>query len=111
MHDREINKQTLYVTVRDVEDLNGNPMPSPVTWVAYADRNSLKWDTRQINFEYIDYEHFDEEPYMNISFSNLSGRRHQYRIESVPQWLEISEAVGSIEPMGYKEVKMTFKTF
>ncbi len=110
MHDREINKQTLYVTVRDVEDLNGNPMPSPVTWVAYADRNSLKWDTRQINFEYIDYEHFDEEPYMDISFSNLSGRRHQYRIESVPQWLEISEAVGSIEPMGYKEVKMTFKT-
>ena len=48
MLDREINKRAIYVTVRSVEDLNGNPMVSPVTWTAYVDKNALKWEEKTI---------------------------------------------------------------
>lgn len=108
MADREINKQTLYITVRDVEDLNGNPMPSPVMWTAYVDRNALKWDYRQVEFiheynnTYYDVNHLD------ISFTNQSGRRHQYSIESLPAWLTVDETSGSVDPTEFKQVRFYF---
>ncbi len=98
MYDREINKQTVYVTVRDVEDLNGNPMPSPVTWVAYVDRNALRWEKSQLNFwtsdEYIN-SNFN---YREIRIINNSGKRHQFSIESLPEWITADKTSGTILP-------------
>ena len=112
MQDREINKQTVVVTVRDVEDLNGNPMPSPVMWVAYVDRNSLRWDDSQLNFwisdklaiKYADYNTRD------IRIINNSGKRHQYTIESVPDWLTVSSTYGTIQPEDDISLTFTFDT-
>ena len=108
MADREINKQTLYITVRDVEDLNGNPMSSPVTWTAFVDRNALKWDYRQVEFSHEYNSTYDDMNYMDISFTNHSGRRHQYTIESLPAWLTIDETYGSVDPTEYKQVRFFF---
>jgi len=110
MADREINKQTLYITVRDVEDLNGNPMPSPVMWTAYVDRNALKWDYRQVEFshEYNNNNTYYYVNYLDISFTNQSGRRHQYSIESLPAWLTVDETSGSVDPTEFKQVRFYF---
>ena len=108
MQDREINKQTVVVTVRDVEDLNGNPMPSPVMWVAYVDHNALKWDYRQVDFQLTYNSPFNDINYFDATFTNHSGRRHQYTIESLPEWLSVSEPYGSVEPAGFKQVRLTF---
>lgn len=105
--DKEINKQSLFVTVRDVEDLNGNPMPSPVMWTAFVDHNSLKWDDREVSWMVQDVDN-NAPNELEVSFSNLSGKRHQYTVESVPQWLSVSPATGAIEPMGYKTLLFTF---
>ena len=107
MADHEINKQTLYITVRDVEDLNGNPMPSPVMWTAYVDRNALKWDYRQIDYESIVDDDIKNE-FIDVSFTNQSGRRHQYKIESLPDWLTISEPSGSVGPVEFKQIRLNF---
>ena len=108
MLDREINKQTIYVTVRDVEDLNGNPMASPVTWSAFVDRNSLKWESKSIDYwmEYGEYNLLDN--YRDIKIFNSSGKRHQYTIESLPEWLSVDHTYGSILPLDEVSIRLYF---
>ena len=105
--DREINKQSMFITVRDVEDLNGNPMPSPAMWTAFVDHNSLKWDEREVNMLKQDSRD-DEVQSVYVSFTNHSGNRHQFTIESLPQWLTVSPSYGSIDPMGYQTLRFIF---
>ncbi len=107
MRDRQINKQQMYITVRDVEDLNGNPMVSPVTWTAYVDRNALKWAKRNISVEAI-YGPENTPISQSISIINHSGKRHQYTIESLADWLSVDEAYGSIDPTNEIIVTFTF---
>jgi len=106
MEDREINKQTIYVTVRDVEDMNGNPMVSPVSWVAFVDRNALKWSEKTLRVEnnYDDTEALT----VNVDIINKSGRRHQYTIESLPDWLTIDKTYGSLSAEEEKQIRLTF---
>jgi hypothetical protein len=102
--DYEVNKQSIYVSVRDVEDLNGNPMPSPVTWTAFVDRNSLKWSSKQLNIQVDDET--DNNPEADIRIVNQSGKHHTYSIESLPSWLTVNTEYGSIDPM--EEITVTF---
>ena len=107
--DREVNKQTIYVTVRDVEDLNGNPMASPVTWVAFVDRNSLKWEDDDLDF----MAYYGDVPngynYADFRIINNSGKRHQYAVESLPEWLTVDKPTGSVNPMEDKSLRFYFK--
>ena len=105
--DREVNKQSMFIIVRDVEDRNGNPMPSPVMWTAFVDHNSLKWDYRELAASR-DYRSNSNDFFIDVSFSNHSGKRHQYTIESLPTWLTASSTYGSIDPTGYKTIRLTF---
>ena len=104
--DYEVNKQSIYVTVRDVEDLNGNPMASPVTWTAFVDRNSLKWSEKQLLITCED--NTDSDPEHLLQIVNLSGKRHQYTIESLPAWLSVDKTYGAIDPMGEQNIRLTF---
>ncbi len=106
MADREINKQTIYVTVRDVEDLNGNPMTSPVSWVAFVDRNALKWSEKTLRIS-SDYGISDDFSYF-IDIINESGRRHQYKIESLPDWLTVNEPYGTMTAQEEKQIRLAF---
>ena len=106
MRDRQINKQTLYITVRDVEDLNGNPMVSPVTWTTFVDKNALKWAKREVNVK-ATYGDIDEVT-RNIRIINHSGKRHQYTIESLPDWMSVDEASGSIDPTDEITLTLSF---
>ena len=107
MQNAEINKQTVYVTVRDVEDLHGNPMPSPVTWLAFVDRGALRWQEpgRDLEFDYGEYDNSDDNYYFNW-IVNTTGKRHQFQIESLPEWLTVEPAYGSINPMETIEVHL-----
>ena len=105
MLDREINKRAIYVTVRNVEDLNGNPMVSPVTWTAYVDKNALKWEEKNIKMHAIYGEDTDGVEYVTRVL-NHSGKLHPYTIESLPDWLTVNAAYGSINPT--EELYLTF---
>ena len=106
MRDRQINKQTLYITVRDVEDLNGNPMVSPVTWTTFVDKNALKWAKREVNAK-ATYGDMDEVT-RTIRIINHSGKRHQYTIESLPDWMSVDNASGSIDPTDEITLTLSF---
>ena len=106
--DREINKQSMFITVRDVEDLNGNPMISPVMWTAFVDHNSLKWGQRTLSvvseFGRSDVETIPR----TITIVNNSGKRHQYSVESLPDWVTMDVSYGSIEPMDELTLTLNF---
>ena len=108
MQDREINKQTIYITVRDVEDLNGNPMVSPVTWTTFVDKNALKWTLKEIAARAIFGENMTVT--RSIRIINNSGKRHQYTIESMPEWLSIDAPSGSISPADEITLALSFDT-
>ncbi len=107
--DYEVNKQSIYVTVRDVEDLNGNPMTSPVTWTAFVDRNSLKWSEKKVQMT---VEDNNQSPITNhqLSIINNSGKRHTYTIESLPSWLSVNSSYGAIDPLGEQIIRLSFNT-
>ena len=108
MLDREINKQSVYITVRDVEDMNGNPMPSPVTWTAFVDRNNLKWADRELQL-YATYGNKDASTSsVEIKILNNSGKRHQYMVESLPEWLTVDKPFGSLQPTEDKTLTFTY---
>ena len=106
--DAEVNKQSIYVTVRDVEDLNGNPMSSPVTWTAFVDRNSLKWSTKKVTITSEDNAAEDVET--RIDIINTSGKRHTYTIESLPSWLTVSPTYGAMDPLEEQTIRLTFNS-
>ncbi len=104
--DYEVNKQSIYITVRDVEDLNGNPMASPVTWTAFVDRNALKWSEKNLSVTLEDGAEDDWRTEVRIV--NQSGKRHTYTIESLPSWLTTNTTYGAIDPMDEQRVTLTF---
>lgn len=105
MQDYEINKQTVYVTVRDVEDLHGNPMASPVTWSAFVDRNTLKWEKRDIYYS-IDFDNQDDLSPYTLTIRNISGRTHQYMIDNLPDWLSARTAGGTLTALEEKPIEL-----
>ena len=107
-NDREINKQSVYITVRDVEDLNGNAMVSPVTWTAFIDRNSLKWEYKSFEIYELDGQDNEAFSYQDVKIINNSGKRHQYTIESLPDWLTVTQPYGTIEPMQEKTIRFIY---
>ncbi len=102
---REINKRTMHLTVRDVEDLNGNRLPSPITWTVYADLNSIGWDERMLQVS-MDYESSSEVK-MPIVISNQTGMTRQYTIDRLPKWLSVSPTQGTLEAEEKKTVVFT----
>jgi hypothetical protein len=105
--DYEVNKQSIYITVRDVEDLNGNPMASPVTWTAFVDHNSLKWSDKMLNIEAA-YGLDDTDEAVTVRIINNSGKRHTYRIESLPTWLNVDKQAGAIDPLGEQTITLYY---
>ena len=106
--DREVNKQTVYVTVRDVEDMNGNPMASPVMWTAFVDRNSLKWEDDDLNLYATFGAPVTNFEYRDVEIINRSGKRHQFAIESLPDWLSVDQSYGSINPLEDKFIRFYY---
>ena len=107
MVDREINKQTIRLTVRNVEDLNGNRMESPAMWTAFVDRNQLKWDERYKRIT-LKYES-DEDYILPLTFKNIGGNTHQYEIQSLTSWMTVDQPEGTVAPLDEKQVLLTIK--
>lgn len=91
---RDINNQELYITVRNVEDLNGNVMKNPTMWALYASLNQLYFDEKSIRVT-ADY---GEEGSFNLNMINKSGSERLYSISNSTDWLEPEVTKGSSSP-------------
>ena len=101
---REINKRTMYLTVRDVEDLNGNRLAAPVTWTVYADLNSVRWNERTHRETLTD----DEQTHrFTVHINNTTGITRQFTINNLPNWLSASPEQGTLEAEEDKTITFT----
>ena len=102
--DKKTNKRTVYVTVTDIPDKNGNYMASPATESFFVNRNPLTWETNKVeNLSWIGYP-----GYIYLYFNNNSGSSHTYTIENLPPWLTLEKCSDIIGPQEQDYVLCTF---
>lgn len=103
--DSRINKRTVYVTVMDVPDMNGNAMKSPATVGVFVDRNPLRWTQKiyKTNMVYDPEADFE----FSVGIINNSGAAHTYRIANMPKWLSAETMSDIVEPKGEQYIKFS----
>lgn len=89
-------QQIVTFTVKDIQDLNGNRLESPVVWTAFIDRNHLKWSDTELFIECDLYEGAD----FDVDIINIGGMNQGYSLQGVPSWLEVSAESDIIAPKG-----------
>ena len=92
--DKRINKRTIYATVRDIPDKNGNFLASPVTMSMFVDLNPLRWANKTVS-KTIQAGSYDTKFSMNIM--NNSGQSHTYTVENLPRWLTVDKTAGVLD--------------
>ena len=80
-----LNRRNIYVTLRDVEDKNGNAMASPATACYYVSSSSLTWLENRVTRS-VDYGQSEG---IAFTVTNQSATKHTYTIENCPKWLAL----------------------
>lgn len=99
----DIDKTIVTFRVKDVRDVHGNKMHSPVTWTAYIDRNQLKWSEDELQFT--------KDLHAPLSFDadieNHGGSVEHFSLDQLPAWLTASPASGTVDPQGRQTIHFT----
>ena len=100
--DYMVEKTNIYVTVKEIPDLQGNLMASPITMNLYVYRNPLRWSVKRVdmNVSYGYPESFVATVY------NQSGVTQNFRLDDLPVWITASQTQGTIAPLD--EQRITF---
>ncbi len=105
--DYSIEKTNLIVTVKDVADLNGNLLASPVTMDLYVYRNPLRWNIKQVTTQ----AYYGWDVVFTASVENQSGRSCRYTIEGLPVWVTASQTSGVVGPLGEQLITFTVSPY
>lgn len=94
MKDSEINNRNIFLTVRNVEDLNGNTMANPYSWVIYTDRNILRWndDAKLIKIKQNDTTTGE------VTWKNITSTSTNYYIATSSPYITINDEMGMAAP-------------
>ena len=95
----------LDITVKDLYDLNGNKLASPVTWSAYVDRNQIVWEEEMRRFDISLGESFS----FRSKVRNNSGAVQQFSINNLPEWLQASPQSGTLSPLSSRDITFTIQ--
>ena len=105
--DYMVEKTNIYVTVKEVADLQGNTMESPVTMNLYVYRNPLRWDVKRIERD-VDYGNGLT---FEATVKNLSGVKQNYRLEDLPLWINASETQGVLDALDEQTITFTVSDY
>ena len=83
---KDINKQQVYFSVRDVKDVNGNPMEVPQTWTMLVDCNQVRWVENSLATAL----NFGESDVLVAEYANNGGSRQNISFETNASWLELA---------------------
>jgi hypothetical protein len=98
-----LNHRNIYVTVRDIEDLNGNTMASPQTACYYVTNSSLQWVINRLDVT-VKYGSGES---CELPFNNNGEQNHTYTIENCPRWLTLDKYYGVVAPQALDYVTAT----
>ena len=105
--DYMVEKTNIYVTVKEVADLQGNPMASPVTMNLYVSRNPLRWNVKRID-EDVNY---GEGVSFEATVKNLSGVKQNFKVEDLPLWINASQTEGVLDALDEQKITFTVSDF
>lgn len=103
-HDAEINDQMVYLTVRNVEDLNGNIMQNPAMWSIHTNLNQLSLE----NAEIIQHADYGESGDIVLTMMNTSGSYRNYKITTSVDWLVPEVSKGIADPEMKEELHIQY---
>ena len=98
-----LNHRNIYVTVRDIEDKNGNTMASPQTACYYVTNSSLQWLINRLDAT-VKYGSGES---CELVFYNNGAQNHSYTIENCPRWLTLSKYSDAVAPQALDYVTAT----
>ena len=92
VEEARIENVVLDISVKNVYDLHGNKLASPITWSAYVDRNQVVWAEETRKFEVT----LGEPLTFRVNIKNMGGRVQAFIINNLPTWLSASPSSGTI---------------
>ncbi len=98
-----IENVTLDITVKNAYDMHGNIMQSPKTWIAYINKNQVKWQDDQFNF----VKTIDSVITFTAPIVNSGGALKAFTIDGLPSWITASTTSGVISPNSVQNVVFT----
>ena len=99
----KLNHRNIYVTLRDIEDLNGNTMASPQTACYYVTNSSLQWLINRLDAT-VKYGSGES---CELVFYNNGAQNHTYTIDNCPRWLTLSKYSDAVAPQALDYVTAT----
>ena len=101
----KIENVTLDITVKNLQDQYGNPMESPVSWIAYVDRNQVIWIEDTYTTRIVQGQVYS----FTAAIENNGGNNQSFSIENLPEWLEASPENGTIAPQETQKISFLIK--
>ncbi|MEO9003944.1 MAG: LamG-like jellyroll fold domain-containing protein [Ginsengibacter sp.] len=98
-----IDKTIVTFQAKNVQDMNGNSLVSPITWTAYIDQNPLKWSDDELNLSKDVYKPMQFETYI----VNSGGSIQHFVLDNVPRWLTADITSGTVAPEGKQKITFT----
>ena len=102
-----IEKTNVYVTVKEVPDLQGNLMASPITLNLFVYRNPLRWDVKRIEKDL----KYGEGVTFEATVKNLSGVSQNYALEDLPLWINVSQTEGVLDALDEQKITFTISPY
>ena len=90
----KMHRRNIYVTVRDVEDKNGNTMASPQTASFLVNNSSIEWLLNKVDC----VVKYGAGETLDLAFYNYSSAAHTYTIENCPSWLTLGKYTDVLAP-------------
>ena len=94
---------TLDVTVKNAYDMHGNKMQSPKTWIAYINKNQVKWQDPGYSFT----KTVDSVITFTAPIVNSGGAQKAFTISGLPSWLTTNTTSGVIAPNSTQNIVFT----
>lgn len=105
--DADIEKTNVFITVKEVADLNGNLTASPVLLNLYVYRNPLRWDVKRLNIN----AHYGYGHTVDVKLKNLDGKKQNYTMEGLPLWITASKTAGVIDALDEETITLTISPY
>ncbi len=102
-----IEKTNVYVTVKDVPDLQGNLMASPLTMNLFVYRNPLRWDVKKIETETA----YGQRRTVIATIKNVSGMAQSFELTDMPVWLSASQTQGTLGALDEQQIVFTISEY
>ena len=99
----QLENVTLDVTVQNALDMHGNKMQSPKTWIAYINKNQVKWQDDQFDFE----KTVDSVITFVAPIVNSGGAQKAFTIDGLPNWMTADITSGLIAPNSVQNITFT----